>query len=156
MSRRGGAQAKTLAIRAQLTEWAQEWTSLEELACRVCDIYGRTYVRATRIVREWAAARGGVQKATVAQMPFFCTRPGAALDADVLAQQYWGSLPERFRKDHQAMLALPLDERMLGVLTAYGYLCLGRSDCLTAFNNWAQTHRLRRIQRTLCLEKTSE
>lgn len=157
MSRRGGAQAKTVAMYARLDDWAQQWTSLEELACRLGDQYGRAYVYATRVVRAWADSRGAAVKRTlVAQMPFYCLRPGAALDADVLAQQYWGRLPERFRKDHQDMLTMPLDERMLGVLTAYGYLRLGRSDCLTAFNNWAQAHKLRRIQKTLCFEKTSE
>ena len=157
MSRRGGVQAKTVAMYAKLDEWAQEWMSLEELACLLCDNYGRTYIHATRIVRAWAESRGdAVQKTIAAQMPFFCARRCAALDANVLAERYWGRLPERFRKDHQAVFELPQDDRLLGVLTAYGYLYLGRSDCLTAFNNWARARKLRRIQRTLCLEKTSE
>ena len=155
MSRRGGLQAKTLAMYNRLDQLSQEWVSASELAFYLCEEFGRTYPHALRVVKDWATNRKDrVRESPVARMPFYCTRSGAALDVGVLAGQFWGSLPERFRKDHRGILELPLEERIHGVLMAYGYLCLERSDCRTAFNAWAESHKLRLIQKTFASQKT--
>lgn len=155
MSRRGGAQAKTVAMYARLDQMAQEWTSISELAYTIASDFGRTYDYALRIVGAWAE-KSGARREYVAKIPFFCLRKGAALDAEVVAGQHWGTLPERFRKDHQAMASLPTEDRIHGTLLAFGYLCLERPDCRTAFNNWAGKRKLPLIQRTFAGQKTSE
>lgn len=155
MSRRGGAQAKTVAMYARLNRMTQEWSSISELAYSLASDFGRSYDYALRVVNAWAV-KSKARKEYIGKMPFFCTRPGAALDAGILAGQYWGALPKRFRLDHSAMLALPLEDRIHGVLLAFGYLCLERSDCRTAFNAWAEARKLPRIQRTFAPQSTSE
>lgn len=147
MSRRGGAQAKTIAMYARLDQLAQEWVSSLELACTLEEEFGRAYNYACRIANRWAAERGDkVAIAYAGHQPFYCTRKGAALDVSALHMRYWGSLPVYFRRSHD-FSELSEEDRVHATLLAYGALCLGRSDCLTAFNKWAAAHRQWKIKR---------
>lgn len=149
MSRRGGLQAKTLAMYSRLDQLSQEWVSTLELADALENEFGRSFGYACKIVNQWARARSeSVAMALAGITPFYCSRPGAALDVGMLCKQYWGTLPVRFRRDRNFEKCSP-EEKLHAVLMAYGYLCLGRSDCLTAFNKWATANKQRRIQRTL-------
>ena len=149
MSRRGGLQAKTLAMYSRLDQLSQEWVSTLELADALENEFGRSFGYACKIVNQWARARSeSVAMALAGSTPFYCSRSGAALDVGMLCKQYWGTLPVRFRRDRN-FEKCPPEEKLHAVLMAYGYLCLGRSDCLTAFNKWATANKQRRIQRTL-------
>ena len=147
MSRRGGAQAKTVAMYAKLDQLSREWASTLELAFALESEYGRANSYAGRIVNRWATARGDKVSVVVAgKLPFYCARKGAALDISALCKQYWGRLPNYFRRTH-AFDTLPEDERLHAILLAYGALCLERSDCVTAFNNWATANHQPKIKR---------
>lgn len=149
MSRRGGLQAKTLAMYNRLDQLSQEWVSTLELADALENEFGRSFGYACKIVNQWARVRSeSVAMALAGSTPFYCSRSGAALDVGMLCKQYWGTLPVRFRRDRN-FEKCPPEEKLHAVLMAYGYLCLGRSDCLTAFNKWATANKQRRIQRTL-------
>ena len=149
MSRRGGLQAKTLAMYSRLDQLSQEWVSTLELADALENEFGRSFGYACKIVNQWARARSeSVAMALAGSTPFYCSRPGAALDVGMLCKQYWGTLPVRFRRDRN-FEKCPPEEKLHAVLMAYGYLCLGRSDCRAAFNKWATANKQRRIQRTL-------
>ncbi len=147
MSRRGGAQAKTVAMYARLDQMAQEWVSTWELAFILEAEYGRASSYACRLVNRWAADRGAKVAVVVAgKLPFYCSRKGAALDIGALCKQYWGTLPVYFRRTHD-FNTLPAEEGFHATLLAYGALCLGRSDCLAAFNSWAEANHQPRIKR---------
>ena len=149
MSRRGGLQAKTLAMYSRLDQLSQEWVSTLELADALENEFGRSFGYACKVVNQWARARSeSVAMALAGSTPFYCSRPGAALDVGMLCKQYWGTLPVRFRRDRN-FEKCPPEEKLHAVLMAYGYLCLGRSDCRAAFNKWAAANKQRRIQRTL-------
>lgn len=147
MSRRGGAQAKTVAMYARLDQLAQEWVSSLELASVLEEEFGRAYSYACRLANRWAADRGDkVVTAYAGHQPFYCVHKGKALDVTALCTRYWGSLPIHFRRTHD-LGDLPDEERIQIVLLAYGALCLGRSDCRTAFNKWATANRQWKIKR---------
>lgn len=149
MSRRGGLQAKTLAMYNRLDQLSQEWVSTLELADALENEFARSPSYARRIVYSWARARSESVAMTLAgSTPFYCSRPGAALDVGMLCKRYWGTLPGRFRRDRNFEKCSP-EEKLHAVLMAYGYLCLGRSDCLVAFNKWAAANKQQRIQKTL-------
>jgi hypothetical protein len=149
MSRRGGLQAKTLAMYNRLDQLSQEWVSRIELAAALEDEFGRTFGYAARAVDRWALSRGdAVAKAEAGKSVFYCSRSGAALDVAVLCKQFWGTLPKAFRLNHD-MAGIPEEDRLHGVLMAYGYLCLGRPECRDAFNRWAPRYKQFLIRKEL-------
>ena len=149
MSRRGGLQAKTLAMYNRLDQLSQEWVSTLELADALENEFGRSFGYACKIVNQWARARSeSVAMALAGSTPFYCSRSGAALDVGMLCKQYWGTLPKAFRLNHD-MAGIPEEDRLHGVLMAYGYLCLGRPECRDAFNRWAPRYKQFLIRKEL-------
>lgn len=154
MSRRGGLQAKTLAMYNRLDQLSQEWVSTLELADALENEFNRSSSYARRVVYSWARARSeSVAMVLAGTTPFYCSRPSAALDVEALCKQYWGTLPKKFRECHD-LKAISPEEKLHVILMAYGYLCLGRSDCLTAFNKWAVARRQYKIKRTLAKDSS--
>ena len=139
MSRRGGIQAGTAAMHDRLDDLAREWRSIGELAWALSDEFGRPYLYAREIVRKWLLYRAGsvlVEKA--GRTKFVCSRLNASLSVDALEERYWGELPDQFRRDRRRMRGLPPDERVFGILMAYGWLAHKEPSCRRAFNRWAK------------------
>lgn len=156
MSRRGGIQAATAAMFRRLDEAANgNWQSSADLAWLLEDEYEKPFRYAQKIVRRWAEFRGEAVRSQVAgRTTFYCTRPNASLDPNVLASLYWGELPERFRKDRRWPLwKIDENDRLFLIILAHGYATRGIASYRIAFNKWAAKHGIGGIK-TLAHEKT--
>ena len=147
MTRAGGLQAKTLALYNNLDKMTEQWASAGELAWWIVDNVGLSFLRAQRIVRNWASVRClKVRTIVCGRTKFYCSRDRAAPDVEVLFHQYWGRLPDSFKKNRGYMTNLPKVERIQGALLAYGWFVLLRPDAAAAFNEWAAKHDVMKLE----------
>ena len=149
MSRTGGYQGKSIAMFNRLDQVTDDWKSLTDLASILEEEFNREYFRARRIVTEWAEVRGeSITRAKVGRTVFYISHPNAVPNVNMLAEKYWGELPTYFRRERDFSKLSP-DDRLHAVLLAYGFYIHGRKDCKTAFNKFAASHRLWKIQKEL-------
>lgn len=147
MSRRGGLQAKTVAMYRALDEQTEEWKALLELADMLGTQFNLSHFRSYRVITEWFEYRAGkVRREIAGRTSYYCSREGLELDPSVLSTRLWGKLPERFRKGHDIKRkAESPEDAMYATVMAAGWYLYGLRDCGFAFNKWAERHGLSRI-----------
>ena len=153
MSRRGGRQPKTISMYRFLDDQVHDWKTRIELAVAVSDEFGRSYDRAYNIVSEWINDRGFALVIDIAGgMAFVRKRPDDGKtpppSRGLLISDYWGRLPESFRRAHR-FAGMSEDAELHLILLAYNYYVLGRTDSRIAFNRWAERNGHWKIQKEL-------
>lgn len=150
MSRRGGIQGRTAAMFKRLDEAIDgPWVSAGELIFLLEDEFDKPYGYGQKIVRRWAEFRqGDMQARRAGRTTFYCSRPRASLDPNVLAAIYWGQLPSRFRQNRLWPLwKVAEDDRLYMILMAYGWYTRGSPAFRIAFNKQAKTHGVQPVQK---------